>query len=35
VNTGTSEITNRAAIRVGEHLGYEYGKGEYVFRLLL
>ena len=31
----STQITNRAAIRVGEHLGYKYGKGEYVFRLLL
>lgn len=31
----TTQITNRSAIRVGEHLGYTCGRGEYVFRLLL
>ena len=31
----TTQIANRSAIRVGEHLGYKFGRGEYVFRLLL
>jgi dTDP-4-amino-4,6-dideoxy-D-galactose acyltransferase len=31
----TTQITNRRAIRVSEHLGFAYGRGEYVFRLLL
>jgi dTDP-4-amino-4,6-dideoxy-D-galactose acyltransferase len=31
----TTQITNRSAIRVGEHLGYMFGRGEYVFRILL
>jgi hypothetical protein len=31
----STQITNRSAIRAGEHLGYRQGKSEYVFRLLL
>jgi dTDP-4-amino-4,6-dideoxy-D-galactose acyltransferase len=31
----STQITNRAVVRVGEHLGFKYGKGEYVFRQLL
>jgi dTDP-4-amino-4,6-dideoxy-D-galactose acyltransferase len=31
----TTQITNRGTARVGEHLGYGVGRGEYVFRLLL
>jgi dTDP-4-amino-4,6-dideoxy-D-galactose acyltransferase len=31
----STQITNRSVIRVGEHLGFKHGKGEYVFRLLL
>jgi hypothetical protein len=31
----STQITNRSAIRAGEHLGFKQGKGEYVFRLLL
>jgi hypothetical protein len=31
----STQITNRRAIRAGEHLGFRCGKSEYVFRLLL
>ena len=31
----STQITNRSAIRAGEHLGFKCGKSEYVFRLLL
>jgi dTDP-4-amino-4,6-dideoxy-D-galactose acyltransferase len=31
----STQITNRAVVRVGEHLGFKYGKGEYVFRQIL
>jgi len=31
----STQITNRSAIRAGEHLGFKVGKSEYVFRLLL
>jgi RimJ/RimL family protein N-acetyltransferase len=31
----TTQVGNRAAIRVAEHLGFKVGRGEYVFRLLL
>jgi hypothetical protein len=31
----STQIANRSAIRVGEHLGFKFGRGEYVFRLLL
>lgn len=31
----STQLANRKAIRVGEHLGFKHGKGEYVFRLLL
>jgi hypothetical protein len=31
----TTQIANRPAIRVGEHLGYRLGRAEYVFRRLL
>jgi dTDP-4-amino-4,6-dideoxy-D-galactose acyltransferase len=31
----STQVANRRAIRVGEHLGYRFGRGEYVFRLLL
>jgi RimJ/RimL family protein N-acetyltransferase len=31
----TTQIANRSAIRVAEHLGFKHGRGEYVFRLLL
>lgn len=30
-----TQITNRTAIRAGEHFDYTYGRGEYVFRILL
>lgn len=31
----STQISNRSAIRVAEHLGYKFGRGECVFRLLL
>ena len=31
----TTQLANRSAVRVGEHIGYKVGRGEYVFRLLL
>jgi hypothetical protein len=31
----STQISNRAAIRVGEHLGFKFGRGEYVFRIVL
>src|SRR5688572_17044928 len=31
----STQLANRSAIRVGEHVGYKMGRGEYVFRLLL
>jgi hypothetical protein len=31
----STQITNRPVTRIGERLGFRYGKGEYVFRLLL
>jgi hypothetical protein len=31
----STQISNRPAIRVAEHLGYKFGRGECVFRLLL
>jgi RimJ/RimL family protein N-acetyltransferase len=31
----TTQIANRSAIRVAEHCGFTFGRGEYVFRLLL
>ena len=31
----TTQITNRSILRVAEHFGYTYGRGEYVFRILL
>ena len=31
----TTQVGNRAAVRVAEHLGFKFGRGEYVFRLLL
>jgi len=31
----STQIANRSAIRVGEHLGYKIARGEYVFRRLL
>lgn len=30
-----TQITNRAVIRVWESLGYRFGKGEYIFRIVL
>ena len=30
-----TQITNRTSLRLGEHFGYLYGRGEYVFRILL
>jgi hypothetical protein len=30
-----TQITNRASKRLGDHVGYQYGRGEYVFRILL
>ena len=30
-----TQLTNRTTLRVGRHFGYEHGKGEYVFRILL
>jgi hypothetical protein len=33
--TFSTQITNRSIARVGGHLGFKFGKGEYVFRLLL
>jgi hypothetical protein len=30
-----TQITNRTSLRMGEHFGYIYGRGEYVFRILL
>jgi hypothetical protein len=31
----STQIANRSAIRVGEHLGFKFGRGEYVFRIVL
>ena len=31
----TTQIANRSIVRVGDHLGFKLGRGEYVFRLLL
>jgi hypothetical protein len=31
----STQIANRSISRVGQHLGFTYGKGEYVFRLVL
>ena len=31
----STQITNRGIARVGQHLGFKFGKGDYVFRLLL
>jgi hypothetical protein len=31
----TTQITNRATLRIAQHFGYKFGRGEYVFRLLL
>ena len=31
----TTQITNRGIARVGQHLGFKFGKGDYVFRILL
>jgi len=30
-----TQITNKAVIRVWEKLGFLYGKGEHIFRILL
>lgn len=31
----TTQLANRRLIRTGEHAGYRFGRGEYVFRILL
>lgn len=31
----STQLTNRGIARVGQHLGFKFGRGEYVFRLLL
>ena len=31
----TTQLVNRSIVRVAEHLGFKFGRGEYVFRLLL
>lgn len=31
----STQIANRKLIRCGEHVGYKFGRGEYVFRILL
>ena len=31
----STQITNRSIARVGDHLGFKYARGEYVFRVLL
>jgi dTDP-4-amino-4,6-dideoxy-D-galactose acyltransferase len=31
----STQLTNRSAIRVGEHLGFKFGKSEHVLRLVL
>lgn len=31
----TTQVANRSAIRVAEHLGFKFGRAEHVFRLLL